>query len=126
MKKTGMKISAVRESFQESLGFSPFELVFGHSIRGPLKLLKENWLSENLNLLDYVSTFRDKLKKAYELPQQNLKKSQLKMKMLYDRQLQNRVFNPGGKGFSVITWLKEQIAGQKFRVIPSDKASRNN
>ena len=41
---------AVRESVQESLGFSPFELVFGHSIRGPLKLLKETFLS-NPNLL---------------------------------------------------------------------------
>ena len=29
---------AVRESVQESLGFSPFELIFGHSVRGPLKL----------------------------------------------------------------------------------------
>ena len=27
---------AVRESVQESLGFSHFELVFGHSVRGPL------------------------------------------------------------------------------------------
>ena len=34
---------AVRESVQESLGFSPFELVFGHSVHGPLKLLKENF-----------------------------------------------------------------------------------
>ena len=32
---------AVRESVQESLGFSPFELVFGHSVRGPLKLERE-------------------------------------------------------------------------------------
>ena len=91
---------AVRESVQESLGFSPFELVFGHSVRGPLKLLKENWLSENtesLNLLDYVSKLRDKLKKACELAQQNLKTSQSKMKMLFDRKLQNRIFNPGGK-----------------------------
>ena len=29
---------AVRESVQESLGFSPFELVFGHTVRRPLKL----------------------------------------------------------------------------------------
>ena len=43
---------AVRESVQESLGFSPFELVFGHSVRGPLKLLKENWLSENTESLN--------------------------------------------------------------------------
>ena len=49
---------AVRESVQESLGFSPFELVFGHSARKPLKLLKEKFLSNDetpLNLLQYVS-----------------------------------------------------------------------
>ena len=83
-----------------SLGFSHFELVFGHLVCGPLKLLKENWLSENtkcLNLLDYVSKFRDKLKKACELAQQNLKNSQSEMKMLYDRKPQNRVFRPGDK-----------------------------
>ena len=32
---------AVRDSTQESLGFSPFQLVFGHKVRGPLKLIKE-------------------------------------------------------------------------------------
>lgn len=37
---------AVCETVQESLGFSPAELVFGHTVRGPLKMLKENWLSE--------------------------------------------------------------------------------
>jgi hypothetical protein len=31
---------AVRQAVQESLRFSPFELVFGHSLCGPLKLLK--------------------------------------------------------------------------------------
>ena len=30
---------AVRDSVQESLGFSSFELVYGHATRGPLKLL---------------------------------------------------------------------------------------
>ena len=91
---------AVRESVQESLGLRSFELVFGHSVCGPLKLLKENCSSENtesLNLLDYVSKFRDKLKKACELAQQNLKNSQSKIKMLYDRKSQNRVFKPGAK-----------------------------
>ena len=38
---------AVRESVQESLGFSPFELVFGHTVRGSLKLLKEKTLSDD-------------------------------------------------------------------------------
>ncbi len=32
---------AVRGTKQESLGFSPAELVFAHTVRGPLKLLSE-------------------------------------------------------------------------------------
>ena len=100
---------AVRESVQESLGFSPFELVFGHSVCGPLKLLKEYWLAKNtesLNLLDYVSKFRDKLKKACE-------------------EITKPCFQSRRQGFSVITWPNEQTAGKKSRVIPGNKESRN-
>ncbi len=38
---------AVRESVQESLGFSPHELVFAHTVRGHLKLLKEQLTSRS-------------------------------------------------------------------------------
>lgn len=34
---------AAREAVQESLGFSPSELVFGHTPRGPLKSMKEKF-----------------------------------------------------------------------------------
>ena len=74
---------AIRESVQESLGFSPFELVFDHNVRGPLKLLKENILAEEntpLNLLQYIADFRHKLSKVCEIAQSNLKSSQTKMK----------------------------------------------
>ena len=66
---------AVRESVQESLGFSPLELVFGHTVRGPLKLLKEKFLSNDdssLNLLKYVSDFKDRQSKACEAARINL------------------------------------------------------
>ena len=48
-----MLLSAVRETLQDSLGFSPFKLVFGRIMRGALKLLKESWLDEEppINLL---------------------------------------------------------------------------
>ncbi|KAL5010694.1 hypothetical protein ScPMuIL_012999, partial [Solemya velum] len=42
-----MLLFGVRESVQESLGFSPFELVFGHTVRGPLKILKDKLLDED-------------------------------------------------------------------------------
>ena len=86
---------AVRESVQESLGFSPFELVFGHSVRGPLKLLKEKFLSNDetpLKLLQYVSDFRNRLSRACEVARSNLKTSQGKMKARYDNHVTDRKF----------------------------------
>ena len=53
--------------------------------------------NESLNLLDYGSNFRNKLKKACALAQQNLKNYQSKMKMLYDAKSQNCVFKSGDK-----------------------------
>lgn len=54
---------------EESLGFSPAELLFAHKVRGPLKLLREKWLLDNepQNLFDYVSSFRSRLHRASEL-----------------------------------------------------------
>lgn len=51
-----------RETVQVSFVFSPFELVFGYRVRGPLKLLKEKWQTEtsDLNLLDNVSDLKKK------------------------------------------------------------------
>lgn len=50
---------SARESVQESLGLSPFEIVFGHTVRGPLKplkLLKEKLLAVKVILVIYNST----------------------------------------------------------------------
>ena len=92
---------AAREAVQESLGFSPFELVFGHRVRGPLQLLKEKWLNNSdksdLNLLDYVSGFKTRLVRAGEIAKENLKDSQTRMKVWYDRNAKSRVFEPGEK-----------------------------
>jgi len=60
---------AVKEAVQESLGFSPFKLVFGHIVCGPSKLLKEGWLTEEppTNLMDQVLVLRIRLTAADEL-----------------------------------------------------------
>ena len=41
---------AAREAVQETLGFSPFELVFGRTVHGPLKLLNEKWLNDKTDV----------------------------------------------------------------------------
>ena len=96
---------AVRESVQESLGFSPFELVFGHSVRGPLKPLKEKILSNDetpLNLLQYVPDFRNRLSRACEVARSNLKTSQGKMTARYDNHVIDRKFKLGDKVLALL------------------------
>jgi len=90
---------SARESIQESLGFSPFELVFGRTVRGPLKLLKEHWLVKDteLNLLDYVSDLWTETSTAYKLAQKNLTAAQGRMKVWYHRKPHKCSFNLGDK-----------------------------
>ena len=70
---------AAGESIQESLGFSPFKLVFGQLPQGPLKLCKEFWLDDDSekSVLMHVSDVWDM---ANEFAQKNLKSAQHCMK----------------------------------------------
>ena len=89
---------AARDSVQESLGFSLFELVFGHTVRGPLKLLKEKLLEDDncaLKLLKYVLDFRRKLTEACDLARKNLKSAQNCMKSKFDKHTVRRNFQVG-------------------------------
>ncbi|XP_072182296.1 uncharacterized protein [Diadema setosum] len=92
---------AAREVPNESTGFSPFELVFGHEPRGPLKVVKEQLLSDeedkDSNALDYVSMFRERLVRANEVAREHLKSSQQTMKEIFDRKAKSRVFEVGDK-----------------------------
>ncbi len=104
---------AVREAEQESLGFSSADLVFGHTVRGPLKLLSEQLLAKDslpVTVLDYVSTVRERLYKACELAREHLITAQSRMKTRYDKRSVNRSFQSGD---SVLILLPE--SGSVFR-----------
>lgn len=96
-----MLLFAVRETPQESLGYSPADLVFGHTVRGPLRLLREKWLADKpgpeVNILDYVSSFRERLHHACELARTSLSEAQIKMKTRFDKKSVARTFQPGDR-----------------------------
>ena len=46
---------AYREAPQISMGFSPFELLYGRTVRGPLTILRELWDKEEKG--EYISTY---------------------------------------------------------------------
>lgn len=94
---------AIRETVQESLRFSPADLVFGHSVRGPLKVLKEQMLgigcdlSPKVNVLDYVCRLRERVQKACDLARDFLSQAQSKMKKRFDEKTVLRVFSVGDR-----------------------------
>jgi len=68
---------AYREVPQESLGFSPFELLYERSVRGPMQILRELWTKEELDPEDkttyeYVVDLRKRLQDTCELAHQEL------------------------------------------------------
>ena len=70
---------AVREVPQESLGFSPFELLYGRNVRGPMAILRELWTDEVedeevRSTYDYVINLRKHLEHTCELAMKNLHK----------------------------------------------------
>ena len=74
---------AVRENPQESLGFSPFELLYGRNVRGPMQILRELWSVEATGELaqltyQYVIDLRERLEKTCKLVQDNVRKLDIK------------------------------------------------
>ncbi|CAJ1087392.1 uncharacterized protein LOC118469438 [Xyrichtys novacula] len=97
---------AARDAVQASLGFSPAELVFGHTLRGPLKSLQEKFLSSEVsreeNVLDFMSKFRERLHRANSLAKECLLSSQTVMKRRYDRSAVPRRFDVGDKVLALL------------------------
>lgn len=95
---------AAREVIQESTGFSPNDLIFGHKVRGPLALLQDNWKEAQppSNLLDFVNGFRYRLYMSQEVAKKNLARAQAKMKERYDCRTERREFLPGDQVLALL------------------------
>ena len=95
---------ATREAVQASLDFSPFMLIFGRTVKTPLKLLKKSWLAEDTlnNLLNQVADLQYRLLKTNALVKKNLEKSQQKTKARCYRKARRRRFRIGDKVLALL------------------------
>ncbi|XP_069186505.1 uncharacterized protein [Procambarus clarkii] len=66
---------AVRSVPNESLGISPFEMIYGHSVRGPLEVARDHWLDKETNedVVVWMSTNKGRLFSAWEMAYENLR-----------------------------------------------------
>lgn len=92
---------AYREVPQASTGYSPFELLYGREVRGPLDVLRESWegdaSQQQTNIVSYVLKMREKLDQLSTLAHDNQIRSQSRQKTWYDRNARLRTFQPGQK-----------------------------
>ena len=112
-----LRLSAAAESVQQSLGFSTFELVFEHTVRGPLKLLKKKLLSsstESTNLLQYDSDFCSKRFRACELAKGNLSSFEMSLKEKYDVDAVERYFKSGEKALALFPVPRDKLNSRFF------------
>ena len=86
---------AYREAPYESTGYSPFQLLYGRNVRGPLQLMKESWVDTNEDgnqesVVSYVLQTRDRLKKMQELAQVKEIAAKKKQKKYFDQKCKVR------------------------------------
>ncbi|XP_021345000.1 uncharacterized protein LOC110444964, partial [Mizuhopecten yessoensis] len=93
---------AYREVPQESLGFSPFELLYGRTIRGPMMILKELWTkevpdNEVKTTYQYVMDLRERLDETCELAKEQLRTARVSQRKYYNKKAKDRQLDVNDK-----------------------------
>ncbi len=96
----GPLLFAYREAPQASLGFSPFELLEGRTLRGPMSILKELWTSQRdesevQSTYHYVIDLKERLEDTCKLAHENLRRAKVKQKHYYDKRSRECNFKVG-------------------------------
>jgi len=91
---------AYREVPQESLGFAPFELLYGRRVKGPLQILRQLWTREQADpevrtTYQYVVDLRNRLEETWEMAHEELRKHQVIQTRQFDYSAKDRTFKHG-------------------------------
>ncbi|CAM4626935.1 unnamed protein product, partial [Lepidochelys olivacea] len=104
---------AYREVPQESTGFSPFELLYGRRVRGPLDLMRDEWegkaTPDGESVVENVLIFRERLAELMGLARENLARAQRKEKVSYDRTARARAYTTGDQVMVLIPVRKNKL-----------------
>ena len=93
---------AYRETPQESTKFSPFELLYGRTVRGPMQVLKKCWTEEEIDpqvrtTAEYVTDLRNRMEETCELAREHLQKAKVRQAAYFNRRTKDRSLNTEDK-----------------------------
>ena len=89
---------AYRDSPHSVTGFSPFTLMFGREVRGPLELLRTSWVDEDVedcNVSEWLVGVKLKMAEMAELVSDRERVAKTKMKKYYDKPAKAKHFDVG-------------------------------
>nr|KAG5702560.1 hypothetical protein BaRGS_003720 [Batillaria attramentaria] len=93
---------AYREVPQEATGFSPFELLFGRKVRGPMTILRELWThetgqEETKTSSEYVLDLRNRIEETCAIARKSLEAEGVRQKKHFDKKAKFRTFQKGDR-----------------------------
>ena len=106
---------AYREVPQSSTGFSPFELLYGRSVRGPLDVLHESWTAREASeesVVSHILSMREKMEKMAGIVKDNLRTAQARQKHWYDRNARMRELMPGEQVLILLPTTTNKLQAQ--------------
>ncbi|CAC5380411.1 Retrovirus-related Pol polyprotein from transposon 297,Steroid 5-alpha-reductase DET2,Retrovirus-related Pol polyprotein from transposon 17.6,3-oxo-5-alpha-steroid 4-dehydrogenase 1,3-oxo-5-alpha-steroid 4-dehydrogenase 2 [Mytilus coruscus] len=116
---------AYREVPNDTTGFSPFELLYGRNVRGPLSVLKEQWEEPEdcqSSVLSYLIETRERLKMLSELAHQNEMNAKQVQKRYYDKKARSREIEVGTKVLVLLPTSESKLLAQwKGPYVVTDK-----
>jgi hypothetical protein len=131
---------AYREVPQESLMFSPFELLYGREVRGPMQVLRQIWTDEESSedtrsTVSHIIDLSNKIEQTCALARENLSKATRRHARAYDKNTRQRNLAVGDKVLILLpvkhnklqlTWkgpyaVIEKIGSCNYRVLVGGK-----
>ena len=108
---------AYREVPHTTTGYSPFELMYGRKVRGPMSIVKSIWTEETTDSLvqssyDYLLELKKKLQTACLFTKKMAEEGMIKSKLYYDRNATNKTIEVGDQ---VLVLIPQQLNKLEFR-----------
>ena len=101
-------------AYRDSLGFSPFELLYGRTVRGPMQILKELWTDETTDpevktTYQYVIDLRDRLEETCMLAHNELEKSSTRYRRYFNKKAKDRQLKVGDQVLLLLPKYKNKL-----------------
>jgi len=90
-------------------------MMFGHTVKGPLMLVKTAWLLETdlstakRNVIEFILNTHERLRHALDVANTQATQERSKAKVWYDRRARLRTFQPGDKVFVLMPMLGKPL-----------------